>query len=88
MGTAAIVVEPPRFDDAPGIGQTDEPVLIQTLIAQPAVETLYDGVLDRFARLNAMAPNPTLVRPLVEHLAGQFRPVIQHELVGLPACLS
>src|SRR5437016_3827419 len=44
-----IVVESPRLDDATGLAQIDEPMLVQTLIPEPPVERLDEGVLDRLA---------------------------------------
>ncbi len=45
----AIVVNPPGFDDPPGVGQAEEPVLVQALVPEAAVETLDPGILDRLA---------------------------------------
>jgi hypothetical protein len=38
MGPAAVVVEPPGLDDLAGIGEIEEPVLVEAFIAEPAVE--------------------------------------------------
>lgn len=45
-----IVVDPPGPDDAPGIIQPVEQVLVQALVPQAAVEALDNGVLGRLAR--------------------------------------
>ena len=39
---AVIVVIAPRFDDLAGLGKTEEHVLIQAFISQPAVEAYMD----------------------------------------------
>ena len=40
------------FDDGPGVQQVGEPVLVETLVAQAAVEGFDVGVLVRFAGLD------------------------------------
>jgi hypothetical protein len=47
-----IVVAPPRLHDLPGIGQPQEPVLIQAFVTQPTVEALAVRVLDRLAEVD------------------------------------
>ena len=46
-----VVVDTPCLDRAPGVGQIDEPVFIQTGIPELAVEAFDQRVLDRLARL-------------------------------------
>jgi len=48
----SVVVTAPAPDFASGIGQTREPVLVETLVPKAAVEALNVGVLCRTARLN------------------------------------
>ena len=50
--TALVVVPPPRLDLAPRVGQRQEPVRVQALVAQAAVEALDVGVLVGLARLD------------------------------------
>jgi hypothetical protein len=47
-----VVVEPPRFDSPPRIGQVLEPVRIQALIPKASVEAFYVTVLHWFAGLD------------------------------------
>ncbi len=49
MGTFAIVGDAPAFDRAAGVAERKEDVLIETLFAQPRIETLDVGVLNRLA---------------------------------------
>ena len=42
----------PGLDEDLGMGQTREPVLVETLVAEPAVERFDIGVLIRLARLD------------------------------------
>jgi hypothetical protein len=48
--TTVIVFSPPRLDDLPGLDQRREPVHIQALGAQGAVERLHVRVVGRFPR--------------------------------------
>ena len=45
-----IVVEPPALDDGAGLGEAGEDLLVQALVAEPAVEALDEAVLLRLAR--------------------------------------
>ena len=49
VGPLLIVVLPPRLHDLAGIAEAEEPVLVEAFVAQPAVEALAVGVLDRLA---------------------------------------
>jgi hypothetical protein len=44
-----VVVDPPRFDRLGSVSERDEQALVQTFIAQLAVERLDEGVLCRLA---------------------------------------
>ena len=52
VGPFPIVVLPPGLHDLPRIRQAQEPVLVETFVAQPTVEALAVGVLDRLARID------------------------------------
>src|SRR5512137_2990385 len=71
-----IVFDSPPFDFASRVVKRDEDMLVQALLAQPAVEALDEGVLDRLARLDELQLNAALVGPLIEYAAGKFRPVV------------
>lgn len=48
-----IVINPPVLDDLSGLVKAHEPVLVQTFVAEPAVETLPVTVIDGFpVRMN------------------------------------
>ena len=49
MGALRVVLDPPRFDRLPHLLQRREPVLIQALVPEPAVERLGEGVVGRLA---------------------------------------
>ena len=52
VGPDLVVVLPPGGDDRPGLGHGFEPVLVETLVAELAVETLDVAVLHRLAGLD------------------------------------
>ena len=47
-----VVFPPPGFDDRPGVRNAREPVFVQTLVAQAAIEALDVGVLVWLAGLD------------------------------------
>ena len=54
---SAVVVLPPIFNDRAGVLQVQEPVAVEALIPEPAVETLNVGILHRLARLDEHEPH-------------------------------
>src|ERR1051325_11783500 len=52
VGPHSIVVRPPGLDDLARVRQAEEPVLVQALAAESAVETLDVGILIRLARVD------------------------------------
>lgn len=71
-----VVVGSPLVDFMSSIGQAQKPVLIETAIAEPAVEALDEGILCRFARLDERQRHRPLTCPEEHCLAVQLRPVI------------
>jgi hypothetical protein len=51
VGPDGIVVHAPGLDDQARVSQAEEPVLVQALVAEPAIETLDVGILIRLARM-------------------------------------
>ena len=49
MGPAPVVIQPPGLDDLAGVGEAEEPVLVEALIAEPAIAAFEDGVLGGLA---------------------------------------
>ena len=82
MRPRLIVVLPPGLDGVAGITETKEPMAIQTLITEPSLETLDEGVLDGFAWLDEAQPHSALIGPLIERLPCQLRAIVQDDLVG------
>jgi hypothetical protein len=51
VGPDGIVVHAPGLDDLARVSQAEEPVLVQALVAEQAIETLDVGILIRLARM-------------------------------------
>jgi hypothetical protein len=77
-----VVVCPPFFDDLASVSEGEEPVFVQALVAQPAVEALDVGVLDGLAGIDEAQANTVLIGPLVEGLAGQLGAVVESISAG------
>src|SRR5262249_58034913 len=75
-----VVVLPPLLDLLAGIGQTAEPVLVQTFIAEAAVEALNVAVLHRPSRLNRVPLETLFIGPLINRPADALRSVLAADL--------
>ena len=71
-----VVVNPPALDDPPSIVQAGEPMQVQALVPELAVEAFDESVLSRLARLNEVQLYAGTSRPEEQRLAGQFRAVV------------
>ena len=76
MWPMLVVVSAPSGDQDTSLRQARKPVVVQTLIPETTVEALDERVLGGFACLNQLELNAMLAGPLVEGLAGKFRPLI------------
>lgn len=48
MRSVFVVVDPPFFDDLPRLLEVGEQVIVEALVAEPAVEALHEAILHRF----------------------------------------
>ena len=71
-----VVDKSPARDLASGICQTGEPVLVETLISEAAVELFNVGVLCRAARLNQNVFNLVRLCPSEKGLRGELGAVV------------
>src|SRR5208283_4736466 len=78
--TLLVIVPPPLLDDLPGIADGNEPVLVQALVAELAVEALDIAVLHRFSRLDEVLLHPFGEAPLVQRTPGELRAVVGADL--------
>ncbi len=71
---------PPDFDLLPGVGQAEEPVLMQALVAKACIEAFHIGILDRLAGLDEVPVYVVLVSPLLDRLADELGSVVGADL--------
>jgi len=72
MRSGFVVVGAPSTEQRVDLGKCGEQRLIQEFVAQPAVERLDEGVLDRFSRRDVVSPDPGLVGPAQDRVAGEL----------------
>ena len=77
-----VVVFPPTINDGSGVLQTGEPVQIQAVVPELAVEALDKGVLRRLTRLNEVKLHTSLPGPEKHCLACKFRAVVTDQGLG------
>src|SRR5574343_333717 len=76
MWPMLVVVAAPSGNQDTSLGQARKPMVVQTLIPKAAVEALDERILCRFSRLDQLELHTVLVSPLVQCLAGKFRPLV------------
>ena len=72
-----VVIDPPGFDDASGIIQPIEKMLIEALIAQTAVEALDEGILGGFAGRDIVPFDLGVLDPFEDRVTGQFGAIVR-----------
>ena len=75
----AIVLHPPLLDDLPRLIQRHEPVLVQALVPELAVEALDVRVLHGLARRDKRKLHSPLIRPGVQGLPDELRAVVDDD---------
>jgi len=84
VGTASIVVDPPRLDLRFGILERQKLIDVQTLVPQATVEALYVAVFRGLSRVNEVELDASTVCPFLQRNGGEFRPVIDREHADRP----
>lgn len=85
MRPSLVVVAAPLLDGRAGIGQADEPALVQALVAQPAVEALDVAVLHRLAWLDEVEQHAVRMCPLIRCLTRELAAIIADDALWQPA---
>lgn len=88
MRAHRVVVRAPRFFPRVGVVETDERMLIQTFVAQPAVEAFDVRVFHRLARTDELQLDAMFVRPCIERLAYELWPVVDLNQLRSPSPLT
>src|SRR5208283_1939254 len=76
VGTHAVVVTPPGFDQDLGLGQAEEDLAVEQLIAQLAVEALAVAVLPGAAGLDVGGLGADRGNPVAESQGDELRAVV------------
>ena len=71
-----VVVYPPGFDDAPGVTETVEEMLVQALVAQPVIEALDKGNLCRLSWRDVVPLDPGFADPLQDRMTGELSAIV------------
>jgi len=71
-----LIILPPRFDLIPGIGQGQQPILVQTLSSESAVERLDERIIGGLAGPAEVQFNLVEAGPLIHGLRNELTTVI------------
>src|SRR5215207_4980404 len=85
MRSRRVVGHPSALDGALCISERAEPVLIQALVPQPAVEGLDEGIVHGFPGTAELDLHAVLMRPRVECLAPELGAVVHGDALWPPA---
>ena len=88
VGAGMVVVLAPRGSAAPGIGKRLEPVQVEALVAETAVEALGKRVLHRLAGVDELEFDTESSRPLLEVRARELGAVVADEPFGPTSLLD
>lgn len=80
-----VVVTSPIGDDIAGLGERREPVLVEALIAELAIEAFDIAVLHGSARFDQQVLDAVMLRPGNEGTAGELWAVVGAHGVGITA---
>jgi len=79
-----VVIIPPPRQFLPHILERDEDGDVQTLIAEPPIETFDEPILDRLAGPNDVQLNPMAIRPGIHGATGNSPPLSTVMERGVP----
>lgn len=79
MTSDVVVVLAPVVDGRTGIGQTGEPVQVEAVLPEFAVEAVDEGVLRGFPWRDEVQLDARVERPEEHRLAGGLRTVVAHD---------
>ena len=76
MRAVLVVVVLPSLQLLARIVQRDELVDVEKLVAQPPVEGLDQAIIRGLSGAGVVEFDPSAIRPLIQRLGGEFRPVV------------
>jgi hypothetical protein len=87
VGSVAMVVDPPGFDDAPCDRQASEQMLVGAFVAEAAVQAFHEGILDWFAWRDVAPLDTRVLLPSQDRMRRQLVPVSLTIMNGLSRAL-
>ena len=85
MRPALILVPSPDLDLGAGIGQRQEPVGVQALVAQATIERFHERIVRWLAGLAEVERDAILLSPAIKRLRDKLRPIVDPDRAGRPA---
>ena len=79
VGPIGVVAASPPLDVKLRVPQREKPMLIQALVAEPAIEAFDVGVLNRFPGLNEEQLDLVIGRPRIECTTPELTAIIERE---------
>ncbi len=79
MGAHRVVVDPPAFDDPPGLCERRKYMLIEAFVAQLSIERLNKRILNRLTRRNVIPLDARLFDPAQHSSARQLGCVVRDD---------
>src|ERR1051325_7873481 len=76
MGPIGIIIEMPRSDDPARHRQAPEDMLVEAFVAEAAVETFDESVLDRLAPGDVVPVAAAFLLPVQDRMRGQLAAVV------------
>ncbi len=72
---ASVIIPPPRVDRAPGVGQRQELVGVQTFVAESPIERFHKCIVSRLARPREVQRYAVFIRPAIQGLRDKLRAI-------------
>ncbi len=82
MSPALVVEHVPRLDPAPCIIEGQEPMGVEALVPEAAVERLDEGIVGRLAGATEVQDHAVLVGPSIERVGDELRAVVDVDALG------
>ena len=79
MGSHRMVVDPPAFNDPPGLRERSEDMLVEAFIAQLPIEGFNNRILHRLSRRDVMPFNASLFDPAQRSSACQLGSIVRDD---------
>ena len=76
-----VKVPSPRVNLALGVSQIQEPIHVEALVTEPAVERFHKRIVGRLARAEKVERGSVDGRPMIDRLQGELGVVVDPDLI-------